>query len=91
MIKFWHPLSSRTLFVLREGVWPRGTVAGACITCLYVLANLWNGTFDSGFVRTALLVVLCFVEWTVVAGLVIGSILWTKRDQATRRGSPHSQ
>ena len=91
MIQLTHHLTSRTLFIVREGILLRGTIAGVLLTGLYVVANLRNGTFASGFARASLIVVLCFLEWTVGAGLVIGSILWSRRQQAAKRASLHSR
>lgn len=78
--------NSRTMFILKKGVLHWGTSIGTIVTLLFVAANLGNGTFDSGWCRTTVLVALCFAEWTVGTGWIIGTILWAQREQEAKRG-----
>lgn len=91
MVHFSWRSNARTMFIVKQGILHWGTAVGIIITVVFVVANLGNKTFDSGWWRATALVALCFVESTIGAGWIIGSILWSVREQAAKRGPPHSR
>lgn len=84
---FWCLMKARTVFVLKEGVLRRGIPIGVIVTVLYIVTNLEEGNFDSGWARAAALIALCFLEWGIGAGWIIGSALWSRRQHRSNRDS----
>lgn len=89
MIHFAISTGSRARFIAKEGVLRRGTVVGALVALLFVGGSLRDGTLRSELWRTTVLAVLCFVEWSVGAGWLIGSFLWSWRHQRDGRAPHH--
>jgi hypothetical protein len=85
----WHA-NTRSVFILKEGVLHWGTPVGIVVTVLFIVANLGSRTFTSGWWRATALVALCFIEWTVGTGVIIGGFLWSRREQATKHGPRHT-
>lgn len=82
----WHP-SPRTAFIVREGILRRGIVIGLLVTMLFVATDTFHGAFTNNHRETIVLIVLCLIEWTVGAGWIIGSFLWSRHILAASRSS----
>lgn len=69
-------LNERTRFILRRGVLPWGMLVGGIATA--VLFATWppmrHGIRPPALV--ALLAMVCFAEWSLVAGWIVGAVLW---------------
>jgi hypothetical protein len=77
------------MFILKEGILRRGVPIGIVATLLFILMNLRDGLFASGGRQGALLVALCFLEWSIGPGFVIGAFQWTRRDRSRDSRSVH--
>lgn len=72
-------LSAHTRFILRRGIVPWGMIAGIVATAfvLHDATTTPKTSVESGARQVAVMAVLCFLEWSVIAGWIIGAILWT--------------
>jgi len=75
-------LGPRLRFIVKEGMLQRGSVVGAIASIVLAVDSLVRGAAQTSW-HSALLVVLCFIEWTIGAGWFIGAWLWS-RDQRRR-------
>lgn len=91
MIHLARKMTARARFIAKEGILRRGTVVGAVVAAVFVFGSVRDGTFETELWRTAVLAVLGFLEWTVGAGWLIGSFLWSWRHQRGGRGPQHSR
>jgi hypothetical protein len=82
-------MTARTRFIAKEGILFRGTVIGAVVAVLFGFGSLRDGTLQAERWRTTVLALLCFVEWSVGAGWLIGSFLWSWRHQRDGHSSQH--
>lgn len=78
-------MSPRWVFIAREGILRRGTAVGAVITALYIAAGRGDHTIELSSWHSITLVALCFLEWTLGAGWLIGAAMWSMREQAAQR------
>ena len=72
-------LSVHTRFILRRGIVPWGIIAGIVAAGL-VLHDAWvapKTSAGSGAGQIAVMAVLCFLEWSLGVGWIIGAVLWT--------------
>ena len=70
----------RARFIARDGILRRGTAVGAVIALAYAILNRTG--FATNARQQCLLVLLCFIEWTLGTGWLIGAMLWSWRQQA---------
>lgn len=73
------------MFIVREGILRRGIAVGAVVTALYIAATRGDQTIDLWSWHSMTLVALCFLEWTIGAGWLIGTAMWSMREQAAQR------
>lgn len=72
-------LSARTRFILLRGVVPWGMLVGLAATA-FVVHDTVRPVLNSagqGPVGLAALALLCFIEWSLGAGWIIGAVRWT--------------
>ena len=79
--------SARTRFIVSQGILRRGSLVGLAVTLVYVWANLGTETFAGAWWRVALVVLLCFAEWALGAGWIVGAVLWWCRQHADAGGA----
>jgi hypothetical protein len=82
-------MTSRVRFVATEGILRRGSLIGAVIAAFFVLGSLRDGTLEAERWRTAVLALLCFLEWSVGAGWLIGSFMWSRRHHRDAHNTQH--
>jgi hypothetical protein len=85
VLHFALQVSPKSRFIAKEGILRRGTLVGAILTALYVALSHGEQTTASGSSHFLAVVVLCFLESAIGAGWIIGAIMWSLREQATRR------
>jgi hypothetical protein len=71
-------MNERTRFILRHGVVPWGMLAGGIATA--VLFATWppmRHKVRPPSLILAVLAFLCFAEWSLIAGWIVGVVLWT--------------
>jgi hypothetical protein len=73
------------MFIVKQGILRRGTLVGAVAAALFMAASRGDRTLDSGTWHSIVLAALCFLEWTIGGGWLIGSVMWSMREQAGRR------
>ena len=80
-------MTSRTQFIVKHGILRRGTLVGVIVASLFVMASARDGTLETQRWHTTMLAVLCFLEWSVGTGWLIGSFLWSRRHQSEVHGT----
>jgi hypothetical protein len=72
--------TARARFILREGIYRRGSIVGLVVAGVYAALNLTERSITANWWQACLLVCLSFVEWTLGAGWLIGVALWSWRE-----------
>lgn len=85
MLHFASQVSAKSMFILKEGMLRRGTIVGVIATALFLAANHDDAMPDLRSAQFIVLGALCFLEWTIGAGWLIGAIMWSTREQSSRR------
>lgn len=73
------------MFIAKQGILRRGTVVGAVVTALLTAVTRGEHSTELGSGHDIAVAALCFLEWTIGAGWVIGAAMWSIREQAERR------
>lgn len=76
--------TARARFILREGLFRRGSIVGLLMAGAYAVLNRDDASVASSWWHLGALVGLCFVEWTIGAGWLIGAAMWSRRERSTR-------
>jgi hypothetical protein len=76
--------TARARFIWREGIFRRGSIVGLVVAGVYAALNLTERSITAGWWQACLLLCLCFVEWTLGAGWLIGAALWSWRERGAR-------
>jgi hypothetical protein len=81
-------MTSRVRFIATEGILRRGSLVGALITAFLLVGSARDGTLEAERWRTTVLALLSFLEWSVGAGWLIGSFMWSRRHHRDARHTP---
>lgn len=84
MFHFTSHVSPKWMFIAREGILRRGPIVGALVTLLFVVTTRGERV-NAGYWPAIALAAMCFLEWTIGAGWLIGAAMWSMREQAARR------
>jgi len=81
-------MTSRVRFIVTEGILRRGCFIGAVMAAFLLVGSARDGTLEAELWRTTVLALLSFLEWSVGAGWLIGSFMWSRRHH---RDAHHTQ